>query len=34
VPRAPERKRTTKWQAFIQAHLALLAGTDFLTALY
>jgi hypothetical protein len=32
VPRAPERKRTTTWQAFIRTHLALLAGTDFFTA--
>jgi putative transposase len=32
VPRAAERKRTTTWQAFIRTHLALLAGTDFLTA--
>ena len=29
---APERKRTTTWPAFIRIHLALLAGTDFLTA--
>src|SRR6185437_2130326 len=29
VSRAPERKRTTTWQAFIRTHLALLAGTDF-----
>jgi hypothetical protein len=32
LPPAPERKRTTTWQAFIRTHLALLAGTDFLTA--
>jgi hypothetical protein len=32
VSPAPERKRTTTWQAFIQTHLALLAGTDFFTA--
>jgi putative transposase len=32
LPRAPERKRTTTWPAFIRIHLALLAGTDFLTA--
>ena len=32
VPPAPERKRTTTWAAFIRIHLALLAGTDFLTA--
>ena len=32
VPPAPERKRTTTWQAFIRTHLALLAGTDFFTA--
>jgi putative transposase len=31
VPPAPERKRTTTWRAFIRAHLALLAGTDFFT---
>jgi putative transposase len=29
LPPAPERKRTTTWPAFIQTHLALLAGTDF-----
>jgi putative transposase len=29
---APERKRTTTWPAFIRTHLALLAGTDFFTA--
>jgi len=28
VPPAPERKYTTTWAAFIQAHLAVLAGTD------
>ena len=32
LPPAPERKRTTTWQAFIRTHLALLAGTDFFTA--
>jgi putative transposase len=32
LPRAPERKRTTTWPAFIRTHLALLAGTDFFTA--
>jgi len=32
LPRAPERKRTTSWPAFIRTHLALLAGTDFFTA--
>ena len=32
LPPAPERKRTTTWPAFIRIHLALLAGTDFLTA--
>jgi hypothetical protein len=32
LPPAPERKRTTTWPAFIRTHLALLAGTDFLTA--
>ena len=31
LPPAPERKRTTTWPAFIRIHLALLAGTDFLT---
>jgi putative transposase len=31
IPPAPERKHTTTWAAFIQAHLAVLAGTDFLT---
>ena len=28
---APERKRTTTWAAFIRAHRAVLAGTDFFT---
>ena len=28
---APERKRTTTWKAFIRAHLAVLAATDFFT---
>ena len=32
LPPAPDRKRTTTWQAFIRIHLALLAGTDFFTA--
>jgi putative transposase len=32
VPTAPERKHTTTWVAFIRTHLAVLAGTDFLTA--
>src|SRR3979411_1503348 len=32
LPPAPERKRTTTWPAFIRTHLALLAGSDFLTA--
>jgi putative transposase len=32
LPPASERKRTTTWPAFIRIHLALLAGTDFLTA--
>ena len=32
VAPAPERKRTTTWQAFIRTHLALLAGSDFFTA--
>jgi putative transposase len=31
LPPAAERKRTTTWPAFIRAHLALLAGTDFFT---
>ena len=29
IPPAPQRKHTTTWAAFIRAHLALLAGTDF-----
>jgi putative transposase len=29
IPPAPKRKRTTTWPAFIRAHLAVLAGTDF-----
>jgi hypothetical protein len=29
---APGRKHTTTWAEFIQAHLAVLAGTDFFTA--
>src|ERR1019366_8931834 len=28
---APARKQTTTWAAFIRAHLAVLAGTDFFT---
>src|ERR1700737_2670664 len=32
LPPAPERRHTTTWPAFIRAHLALLAGTDFFTA--
>src|SRR3982074_857543 len=32
VPPALERKHTTTWVAFIRAHLAVLAGTDFFTA--
>jgi transposase InsO family protein len=28
---APERKKTTTWAEFIRAHLAVLAGTDFLS---
>src|SRR5712671_8214867 len=32
LPPAPERKRTTPWSVFIRTHLALLAGTDFFTA--
>jgi putative transposase len=31
IPPAPERKHTTTWAAFIRAHLAVLAGTDFFT---
>ena len=31
IPPAPERKRTTTWAAFIRAHRAVLAGTDFFT---
>ncbi|MEE9266316.1 MAG: helix-turn-helix domain-containing protein [Gammaproteobacteria bacterium] len=31
IPPAPERKRTTTWKAFIRAHMAVLAGTDFFT---
>jgi hypothetical protein len=31
LPPAPERKYTTTWAAFIRAHLAVLAGTDFFT---
>src|ERR1039457_996404 len=31
LPPAPERKHTTTWAAFIRAHLAVLAGTDFFT---
>ena len=31
IPPAPERKRTTTWADFIRAHMAVLAGTDFLT---
>src|ERR1700676_4555708 len=29
IPPASQRKRTTTWAAFIRAHLAVLAGTDF-----
>jgi Homeodomain-like domain len=29
IPPALQRKRTTTWAAFIRAHLAVLAGTDF-----
>jgi putative transposase len=32
LPTAPARKHTTTWAAFIRAHLAVLAGTDFFTA--
>src|ERR1700680_1801325 len=32
IPPAPQRKRTTTWAAFIRAHLAVLASTDFLSA--
>ncbi|MGA2793448.1 MAG: helix-turn-helix domain-containing protein [Roseiarcus sp.] len=31
LPPALERKHTTTWAAFIRAHLAVLAGTDFFT---
>jgi hypothetical protein len=31
LPPVPERKHTTTWVAFIRAHLAVLAGTDFFT---
>ena len=31
IPPAPERRRTTTWAEFIQAHLAVLVGTDFFT---
>jgi hypothetical protein len=31
VPPAPKRKHTTSWKDFIQAHLDVLAGTDFFT---
>jgi putative transposase len=31
VPPAPDRKCSTSWAAFIRAHLAVLAGTDFFT---
>ena len=31
LPPAPERKHTITWAAFIRAHLAVLAGTDFFT---
>jgi len=31
LPPAPERKHTPTWAAFIRAHLAVLAGTDFFT---
>ena len=31
LPPAPVRKHTTTWSAFIRAHLAVLAGTDFFT---
>jgi transposase InsO family protein len=31
IPPTPQRKRTTTWAAFIRAHLAVLAGTDFFT---
>jgi putative transposase len=32
VAPAPDREHTTSWAAFIQAHLAVLAATDFFTA--
>jgi hypothetical protein len=31
LPPAPARRHTTTWVAFIRAHLAVLAGTDFFT---
>src|SRR5215831_17232115 len=31
IPPAPERRRMTTWAEFIQAHLAVLVGTDFFT---
>jgi putative transposase len=31
IPPAPERRRTTTWAEFIQAHLAVMVGTDFFT---
>src|ERR1035437_504064 len=31
IPPVPERKHTTTWAAFIRAHLAVLAGTNFFT---
>ncbi len=31
IPPAPARKHTTTWKAFIRAHMAVLAGTDFFT---
>ena len=31
IPSAPKRSQTTTWKAFIQSHLAVLAGIDFFT---
>jgi putative transposase len=31
IPRAPERRKTTTWNAFIRAHLDVLVATDFFT---
>jgi len=31
IPPAPKRKKTTSWQDFIRAHMAVMVGTDFFT---